>query len=1418
MTDENQTTQRGSSKSGILTSVRASVGALNLSGDPGEREQIWRLWKARFERAVRWMDVSNQDKLDLMLLAGGEELQKIIETLPHEPTDYNSHLEVLDKHFKASRNNTLELYKLFNTEWPIEMYFSDFEAKCREQGRHCDFPISLDQAIVMLTTVKTHNRELRNEIIRKDGDLKAVRELAKAYEIAKEGNTMIVAEANNPKEEPEIKKITKPGRYSSRNKDRGWPQGEQTCSKCGNKAHSQIKTCPANGKRCLKCGGMNHFARMCIATGRRSSQRVNQVESDQAVGIHYTAQGEENAEEAYAYQINSHHSNNPTVELEMNGIPITLHVDTQADVTVITEKHFKLIRNSALEPTKVTVRGYSGEGKGPGLPILGRFKARLSKGNKAVQETVYVVRGQGKVALLSRQAAENLGLIEYHLEATTITGSPGSGENRESITSLVEEYKDVFTGIGKLKGVKVKLHVDPDAKGVIQRQRRISIPLKDKFEKLLSKWEDMDIIEDVGNEPTVWCSNVVITPKKDGESIRASLDMTDANQYIKRTRHAIPTLRELEARLNGAKHFSHLDMNDGYMQLELAEESRKLTTFYTPRGLKRFKRLHFGVNSAAEIFNEEVRKVVAQEPNAISIYDDILIFGKSQEEHDRSLRNVLQLWRNNGLTLSLKKSRFDLPAVKFFGKMFTREGISPDPEKVAALQTAGPPKSAAEVRSFLFFAGANADFMEGFAQVTAPLRGLMKKDSEFRWTKECQQSFESVKALLSGDTVMAYFDPKRKTQLKTDAGPNGIAVTLKQYDTQVRRWRPITYRSRALTEVEQRYSQLEKEAKAVEWGILANQIYLYGLRDAFRVDTDHKPLVPLLTSHRATAPLRVERMRIRLQGFNFHLNYVPGKNAGMENNEADFNSRHPEPTCDTEKGNNVVETEFELKEPKEGFEKDIMAVVRESVPEAVTVQELQQQTEMDPELSELKDAIARGYLTAEEKKLLGALYDPVFTELAVVGGLVVRGARIVVPRSLREKVVQLAHAGHQGITKTKEYLRSRLWFPGLDRMVEAHIQHCHPCQVVTVSQDKEPLRMSHMPSETWQEVAVDFWGPIHTGEYLLVVVCKQSRWVEVEFVSGTSAKAVVPKLDRMFAALGIPVTVGSDNGPPFNGGEFRDFSKYLGFNHQRKTPMNPQANGEAEQFMRILKKVYQITRLTGANYKQEVYRFLRAYRATPHCTTKIAPADIMYPNRKFRTRLPASKIPRELDFEELYQRDWAKKMQMKSYADRKRQVKTSEIQVGDPVLVRKQETHKGALPYERQPLMVQYRKGSQVVAQRKDGSRITRSTTHFKKVPYRSEEEAKQWLADSQGEIDNQLSPRKEIDGGNTENPLTQSDFSERKEGEETPTNTQEGELEIREPGQAREEELRRSERQRKDTAVYLREKYPGCVLEHNLQ
>ena len=460
-----------------------------------------------------------------------------------------------------------------------------------------------------------------------------------------------------------------------------------------------------------------------------------------------------------------------------------------------------------------------------------------------------------------------------------------------------------------------------------------------------------------------------------------------------------------------------------------------------------------------------------------------------------------------------------------------------------------------------------------------------------------------------------------------------------------------------------------------------------------------------------------------------------------------------------------------------------MAIVKSSVPETVTWQELLEETHSDTELSDLKEVIARGYFRAQEKRALGPQYDSIFTELAVIGGLVAQGPRIIVPRTLRNKVVKLAHEGHQGITKTKEYLRTRVWFPGLDKVVEAHIQHYHPCQVVNVSPEREPLRRTPMPSGPWKDVAVDFWDPIHTGEYLLVTVCKQSRWAEVEFVTSTSARAVTPKVDKTFASLGIPVSVSSDNGPPFNSQDFSDFSKYYGFRHEQKTPLNPQANAEAEQFMRVLKKLYQISRLTGSNFKQ-VYRFLRANRATPHCTTKIAPVYLLYPRREFRTRLPIGVIPREHNFEELFQRDLEKKMQMKGYADNKRYVKPSDIQVGDSVLVRKEAIDEATPAYEAEPLRVQCRKGTRVVAKRPDGSSITRTTAHFKKIPFRSIEEAHRW---SSAEL-----PAEPV------NEQTDGSMIGTGDNESTP------------PMLARDQGPRRSERHLKDTDTYLKEKYSG--------
>ena len=137
---------------------------------------------------------------------------------------------------------------------------------------------------------------------------------------------------------------------------------------------------------------------------------------------------------------------------------------------------------------------------------------------------------------------------------------------------------------------------------MIQAPRRTSLPIREKADKIIDKYHEEDAIEDVTG-PCDWLANPVYTPKADPNDIRMNIDMTDGNRAIKRNRHVIPTLEELRHDYNGAVIFSVIDQNCGYNQYQLAPgDSRNITAFRSHRGIKRFKRLHFGINSAAEIF------------------------------------------------------------------------------------------------------------------------------------------------------------------------------------------------------------------------------------------------------------------------------------------------------------------------------------------------------------------------------------------------------------------------------------------------------------------------------------------------------------------------------------------------------------------------------------------------------------------------------------------------------------------------------------------------------------------------------------------------------------------------------------------------------------------------------------------------
>ena len=187
--------------------------------------------------------------------------------------------------------------------------------------------------------------------------------------------------------------------------------------------------------------------------------------------------------------------------------------------------------------------------------------------------------------------------------------------------------------------------------------------------------------------------------------------------------------------------------------------------------------------------------------------------------------------------------------------------------------------------------------------------------------------------------------------------------------------------------------------------------------------------------------------------------------------------------------------------------------------------------------------IQQGKIRECQKDSLTKPFVNVFSELSYTKGIVTCGSRIVVPKGLRSRVIEICHEGHMGIVKTKQLLRSKVWFPGIDRHIENLVADCLPCQACLSRATQDPLKMSPLPKGPWVQVSADMCGPFPTGELVLMVLDAYSWYPEVEIVKSTSAEAVVLALERMFAIDGIPEEVKTDNDTLFQNDAFARFSK-----------------------------------------------------------------------------------------------------------------------------------------------------------------------------------------------------------------------------------------------------------------------------------
>lgn len=1298
-----------------------SFPVFDVHGEPSSVGSRWTKWRNRFDNFLVALNIDDDKRKKAMLLHyAGPDVYDIFETLPaaqqsEDDEEYNITVASLAAYFCPKVNTEYETYVFRQARQNDSETLDTYHTRLRHLAATCDF--------------KDVDREIKSQIILGCSSSRFRRMALKDYkltlqELLDTGRALEMSETHargmetmqSQKENPvHAIQSRKTSRQFKKGKAANEKQNHDSCYNCGGQfPHDGGQmSCPARGKTCRTCGKNNHFEKVCrsrnketgnhsgsapqLPAPQRQKTRVYQIETED--GYTQKDESQSDSDDEYVYIVCSlQRPTQPHTQVTIQNTPVDVIIDSGASVNIIDEATYqRLAPGCKLDNARAKICTY---GSTTPLPLRGKFTTTINAKKKTATATFYVIKGNAG-SLLSYQTATELGLLQIVNSLSTSDRSV----NETSIAQLLDDYNSLFQGIGKLKDFQVKLHIDETLQPSVQPHRRIPFHLRKRVEEELDKLEKQGVIEKISG-PTPWVSPIVVTPKpKTPDKVRICVDMRLPNQAIQRERHITPTVDDLIHDLNGAVVFSKLDLNSGYHQLELHPDSRYITTFTTHTGLWRYTRLNFGISSAAEVFQNTIQQMLEGIPNVRNISDDILVYGKTQGEHNRSLKAVFERLREKNLTLNKEKCEYSKPKLEFFGYVFSKNGVSADPKKISAIQRLPAPANVTEVRSLLGMVTYCSRFIPDFATTSQPLRELTRKDHVWSWGPKHQSAMDKLEAQLIKHSTMAYFDPVKATTVLVDASPVGLGAILSQRSpTDNKEEHIVAYASRALTGVEQRYSQTEREALAIIWACEHFHLYLYGSH--FTVITDHKPLELIFNNPKSNPPARLERWRLRLQPYSFTVKYKAGKD-----NPADYMSRHPTQGETSQRASRMAE-EY------------ISFIVDHTLPKAMTLEMVQEETKKDPTLQEVIRLLETGLWPNKSCESPGkdrVNYNDLRALFRLRGELTVnseanvllRGTKLVLPTSLRQKAVDLAHTGHSGIVKTKQLIREKVWFPGIDGMVENTIQHCIPCQAATEEYQMEPLHMSELPKAPWLEVSIDFTGPYPSGDYLLVVLDEYSRYPEVEIVRSTSATTVIPRLDKIFSTFGVPEVVKTDNGPPFNGQDFTNFSHYLGFRHRKITPCWPRANAEVERFMRTLKKTLTATNSEGKPWKQNLYTFLRNYRATPHSTTQKTPAELLF-GRKLRTTLPT--LDNVEPDAELHNTDKCAKERMKMYADVRNRARPSKIKTGDVVLVRQHVKGKLMTPYVAKPYTVVKVKGSMVTATRA-GRLITRNSSFFKVLP-----------------------------------------------------------------------------------------------------
>ena len=889
----------------------------------------------------------------------------------------------------------------------------------------------------------------------------------------------------------------------------------------------------------------------------------------------------------------------------MNGTNTEFVIDTGAEVSTVTENTGKILNLRLIKSDRVL----SGADNSP-LPVLGRAEVVLESKLKSTKASVYVLKGS-RFNLLGLRELRNLSLLAIVNAVCKDEFDP------------VKRYANVFEGLGIMPGTfRINLRGDAAPRRLFS-PRPIAAGLREQAKAEIDKMLEMNVIEPV-EEPTDWCSGLTIAPKPNGK-IRMCIDLTALNKSVQREVYPLPRISDMLTRLSEGRVFSKLDANSGFWQIKMDSNSKLYTTFVTPWGRFCFKRMPFGISSAPEFFQREMEKILHGLEGVVCMMDDVLVFGSTPAEHWDRLKKVLGKISASGMTLKKEKCEFARSEVKFMGHIISAAGIKPDPDKVKAILELEPPRNKTEGRRFTGMVNYLSKFSAKLAELCMPIYAVTGNKHDWYWGEDQKQAFEKVKFEISKAPVLSTFDIGKPHRVSADASKNALGAVLLQLNENL--WQPVVYASRKLSDAETRYAMVEKEALAATWACEKFDYYLVGRK--FQIETDHKPLVPILgEKDLSNLPIRVQRFKLRLMRYDFDIFHTPGKNMHL----ADALSR----PCSSFDGS--IDSDKTLANEVELF---VRSVVSSTKYVDCRLGEILEAVADDQVYQQAVEFVYNGW-PENDRDIYPTELEKLFVSrhrLTMIDGLMYFDDRVYIPETMRREYLSLCHEGHQGVNKCRRRAQRQFWWPGLSSDIQDYVARCNTC-IINGGIKHQPRVGGELPEGPWEMVGTDLFN--FSNENYLVVIDYYTRWIEAVKIPRQTATVVISALKCIFARLGVPRTVRSDNGPCYSCREFLEFSKGYGFNSVTSSPRYPESNGLAEGAVRTVKRLWKCSTDRDAA--------LMAYRVTP-LALGYSPSELMF-GRSVRTPL-GKPVECIVDYDDFEDRDFEQKQLEKARFDTK---------------------------------------------------------------------------------------------------------------------------------------------------------------------